>query len=91
MDSSIDAPEEGTSDDLPVAIGTLEIDGLRPKVGDPVDLKVSGSITKIVDETAFVKPDTVNDQPMAPKVQATDEQNLRAQAQALDASSGGVY
>ena len=89
MDSSIDAPDEGTSDDLPVAIGTLEIDGLRPKVGDPVDAKISGSITKIVDETAFVKVDTINDQPMPPKAAATDEQNLMAQAQAMDAAGGG--
>jgi hypothetical protein len=84
MDSSIDAPEEGTSDDLPVSVATLEIDGLRPSVGDPVDLKVSGSITKIVDETAFVRPDTINDQPMPPKVQATEDQEMRAAAQKMD-------
>ncbi len=85
MDSSIDAPDEGNSDDLPVSVGTLEIEGVRPKVGDMVDLKVNGSITKIVDETAFVKPTTINDQPMAPEVQATEDQEMRAAAQKMDA------
>jgi hypothetical protein len=84
MDSSIDAPEEGNSDDLPVSVGTLEIDGTRPTVGDTVDLKVSGVITKIVDETAFVTPSTINDQPMPPKVQATEDQEMRAAAQKVD-------
>jgi hypothetical protein len=86
-DTSIDqGPAEADSDDLAVAVGTLEIDGVRPKVGDVVDLKVSGTIRKLVDETAFVAPDTVNDQPMPPKVQATEEEELMAQAQMADAA-----
>jgi hypothetical protein len=89
MDSSIDSgPAESGSDDLPVSVGTLEIEGTRPKVGDSVDLKVSGTVSKIVDETAFVTPSTINDQPLAPKVQATEEEELMAGAQAADA--GGM-
>lgn len=95
MDSSIDSGEneaEG-ADDLPVSVGTLEIEGVRPKVGDNVDLKVSGTIRKLVDETAFVTPATINDQPMPPKVQATESENIMAQAGALDAqnAAGGGY
>jgi hypothetical protein len=86
-DSSIDQGEpEASSDDLAVAVGTLEIEGVRPKVGDTVDLKVTGTIRKLVDETAFVSPSTINDQPMPPKVQATDEEELMAQAQRMDAA-----
>ncbi len=85
MDSSIDSGEpEGNSEDLPVSVGTLEIDGTRPAVGDTVDLKVSGVIRKLVDETAFVSPTTINDQPMAPKVQASEDEEMRAAAQKVD-------
>lgn len=86
-DTSIDQGEsEPDSDDLAVAVSTLEIDGVRPKVGDTVDLKVSGTIRKLVDETAFVTPETVNDQPMPPKVQATQDEELMAAAQQMDAA-----
>jgi hypothetical protein len=88
MDSSIDSGEpEASSDDLAVAVGTLEIEGVRPKVGDTVDLKVTGTIRKLVDETAFVSPATINDQPMPPKTQATDEEQLMAEAQRMDAAA----
>lgn len=93
MDSSIDQaePEGDASSDLPVSVDTLAIDGTRPKVGDTVDLKVSGTISKLVDETAFVTPMTINDQPMAPKTQASESENLMAQAGAMDAAGGGQY
>lgn len=93
MNASIDQaePEGDESSDLPVSVGTLEIDGTRPKVGDSVDLKVSGTIRKLVDETAFVTPLTINDQPMAPKAQASESEDLMAKAGAMDAASGGVY
>lgn len=86
-DTSIDqgAPEPDNQD-LAVSVATLEIEGVRPKVGDVVDLKVSGAIRKIVDETAFVTPASVNDQPMPPKIQATDEEELMAKAQMADAA-----
>lgn len=91
MDSSIDpGTPEADSDDLAVSVGTLEIEGVRPKVGDTVELKVSGTIRKLVDETAFVSPQTINDQPMPPKLQASDEEELMAGAQRADASAGGI-
>lgn len=92
MDNSIDnGPAEAGNDDLPVSLGTLEIEGTQPKVGDSVDLKVSGTVSKIVNDTAFVNVISINDQPMPPKVQATEEENLMAQAGAADAAAGGSY
>jgi hypothetical protein len=88
MDASIQGEEpENDSDDLPVSVTTLEIDGVRPKVGDKVDLKVTGTIRKLVDETAFVVPETVNDQPMPAEAQTTEKEDLMAQAQSMDAST----
>lgn len=90
MDASIQGEEpESDSEDLPVSVGTLEIEGVRPKVGDKVDLKVTGTIRKLVDETAFVTPETINDQPMPEEAQATEKEDLMAQAQSLDAAGGG--
>lgn len=86
MDSSIDSGEpDSGSDDLPVSVTTLEIEGTRPAVGDTVMLKVSGTIRKLVDETAFVTPVTINDQPLAPKVSASEDEGMMAQAQQFDA------
>lgn len=86
-DDSI-APDDGgsiDSDDLPVDIGTLEIDGVRPAVGDMVTLKVKGNIAKIVDEVAWVTPEDVNDAPI-PKgtPEATDDEIMKS-AMAHDA------
>jgi hypothetical protein len=81
MDSSIDSgPESPDADDLPVDIGTLELDGTRPEVGDKVDIKVGGTITKIVNKTAFVSPETCNDQPMPPRDMATESEDMKAMA-----------
>lgn len=90
MDTSLDSgPTESDSDDLPVAVATLELEGVRPKVGDHVDIKVGGTIRKLVDETAFVTPETVNDQPLAPKEDSTSDEDFMASAQAMDAAGGG--
>jgi hypothetical protein len=92
MDSSIDnGPPEADSEDLPVSVTTLELDGVRPKVGDKVDMKVSGTIRKLVDETAFVKVSTVNDQPLPPKLQSTEEEDLMAAAQQVDGAGMPPY
>lgn len=89
-DSSLDsAPDDSSNsqDDLAVDIDTLSIDGTRPSVGDSVDLKVSGSISKLVDNTAFVTPEQINDQPIPAKPQATDEEEIMAQAGQADAQA----
>ena len=68
MDSALSPNNESDSRDsqaeLPVDIDSITIDGTQPEVGDSVDLKVTGSITRLVNGTAYVRPETVNDQPM---------------------------
>jgi hypothetical protein len=80
-DDSI-TPDNGDSvsdSDLAVAIGTLEVDGIRPSVGDEVSCKVKGPITKIVNEVAYVTPETVNDQPIpADAPDATDDELMKS-------------
>jgi len=85
MDDSI-SPESHSDNHgtLPVAIGTLEIEGVRPSVGDVVRLKVMGNITKIVNETAWVKPSTINDSPMASETPDASEDELIKSASAFD-------
>lgn len=72
MDSSI-APDEAEGSDtmsgnieLPVDIATVQIDGTAPAVGDKVDLRVSGTVTRVVNELAYVQPEEINDKPMEP-------------------------
>src|SRR6266446_6523195 len=70
MDSSIN-PHSGnesdmssTSVELPVDIDSVTIDGTAPEIGDQVDLKVTGNVTRVVNTIAYVKPSSINDQPV---------------------------
>lgn len=89
MDATV-TPEPGdvdTGKDIPVHLDSLTIDGVRPESGDMVNLKVSGPVTKIVDEVVWVKPETVNDLPLVQDLpQASDEEELMAQAAKMDAA-----
>lgn len=81
MDSTID-PEPASSADtseIAVQLDTLTLDGVRPKVGDNVDFKVSGPILKIVNDMAVVRPEMANEQPI-PQQPATDEMDQLAKA-----------
>lgn len=88
MDSTV-TPEPGdvdTGKDIPVHLDSLTIDGVRPETGDMVNLKVSGPVTKIVDQVVWIKPETVNDLPLVQDVpQASDEEELMAAAAKADA------
>lgn len=88
MDSTV-TPEPGdvdTGKDIPVHLDSLTIDGVRPESGDMVNLKVSGPVTKIVDEVVWVRPETVNDLPLVQDVpQVSDEEELMAAAAKADA------
>ncbi len=91
MDDTL-SPETGTTDDgLPVQIATLEIDGVRPAAGDVVTMTVKGSITKIVDSTAWVKPDTVNGAPMPEETPNASDDEMMKSAMAHDAAVGAPY
>src|SRR5476649_1816218 len=97
MDTSIDSgsgtgtPSNGdTQGDLPVTLDTLSIDGTPPAQGDQVDVKVTGTISKVVNGTAWIKPAMVNGQPMPPDkadAKVTDDQLMQA-AQKHDMASG---
>ena len=76
-DSSVNPPdstdEMSSATEFPVPIETLAIDGTRPQIGDNVDFKVSGTVTRMVNDVAYVKPSTVNDQPLpAPVIEPDD-------------------
>ena len=87
-DESLDSAAGSENDgDLPVAIESLNIDGTRPAVGDKVDVTVSGTISSIVDQTAFVTPEMVNDQPMPQQAEANPSDQLRASAMQADSQA----
>ena len=47
--------------ELPVKLDSLEVGGTRPQVNDSVDVTVTGTVTSIVDDCAYVKIDAIND------------------------------
>lgn len=80
MDTSVspDAPIDEASDNVefPVSVDTLMVGGTAPSVGDTVDVKVGGTVTRVVNKIAYVKPDTVNDQPLpAPPLEPNPQVN----------------
>lgn len=58
--------------ELPVNIDTLTIDGTEPAIGDQVKVVVKGSVTRVVNKVAYVKPETLNDQPMEASILEPD-------------------
>jgi len=47
--------------ELPVKLDSLEVGGVRPKVNDSVDVSVTGTLTRIVDDCAYLKINAIND------------------------------
>jgi hypothetical protein len=96
LDSSI-TPDSSESDtmsenvELPVDIDTLSIDGTRPAVGDQCDLKVTGTVTRLVNQMAYVKPDTINDQPMpAPAMEPNPALDEGTRLERLSRTAGEI-
>ena len=91
-DSSLDSTAQDTDkSDLAVDLDTLSIDGTRPKAGDTVELKVSGSISQIKNNTAFVTPERVNDQPIpSEQPDAPDDETASMMAAAGKADTMGM-
>lgn len=75
---------EPDDNDLTVSVESLAIDGVRPSEGDTVELKVTGRVRKLVNDTAFVTPETVNDQPMPSKPETSEEEDYMAAAHKAD-------
>jgi hypothetical protein len=64
MDAAI-SPTEGADSEngnveLPVEVDSLAVDGVAPEVGDKVDIKVGGTVTRVVNNIAYVKPEDIN-------------------------------
>jgi hypothetical protein len=75
--------------ELPVPIDRLSIGGADPDVGDPVTFKVGGAVTRVVNETVYVRLETINDAPIeAPVVEpdpaVSEEERLRQLSQTVD-------
>lgn len=73
-DQTTDSPSPQSGDDIGVDLNTLMIYGTRPQVGDKVDLKASGKVTRIENDTAFVQLETVNDAPIQQDNSSDDDQ-----------------
>jgi hypothetical protein len=81
-------------DELPVKIDTLSLDGTQPQVGDDVEVKVKGKVTRIRDDTAYVALETANDDPIEnPPEQPEDmsEQGMMDMAAKADQGGQGLY
>lgn len=103
-DESIDNPEEETSegsseyikagDELPVKMDTLSIDGSDPEVGDDVEVKVKGRVSRIRDDCCYVEIQTANDEPIEnPAKQPEDmgEADMMKMAEAADLQGSSPY
>lgn len=86
-----DAPS--SKEELPVMLDSLEVDGTRPSVGDKVELKVSGTVKKVVNDTAIITPEEVNGTPLAdiPAEESSEAEkpDLRAMSEAADVQNPG--
>jgi hypothetical protein len=100
----IDNPDTGNGDqpgdnveagdELPVKIDTLSLDGTQPEVGDEVEVKVKGKVTRIRDDCAYVAIETANDNPIEnPPDQPQDdmsEQGMMDMAAKADQNGQGL-
>jgi hypothetical protein len=80
--------DSGDSGDVAVELDTLKTsDGIAPEVGDTVDVQVSGKVSRIEGNCAYVTPDTCNGKPPPDMVDEADTaDSLRNKAQAADES-----
>ena len=47
--------------EIPVKLESLEADGVRPRVGDSVTIRVEGTVKSIENDCAYVLCDAIND------------------------------
>ena len=95
-DEAMQMPPESGSDvigadaEIPVHLDSLEADGVRPRVGDTVTLRVEGTVHRIENDCAYVVPEAINDTDLAEILAEhapADEDSLMAKlTSAADAS-----
>jgi D-alanyl-D-alanine carboxypeptidase len=47
--------------EIPVKLDSLEADGVRPRVGDSVTIRIEGTVKSIENDCAYVLADAIND------------------------------
>lgn len=71
-----------------VPVSALAMEGTAPEVGDEVTYTVRGTVARIEGAEAYIKPMTVNDEPMPEKRTEMDEDNeMMAMAMTADKTS----
>jgi hypothetical protein len=93
-DSGSDVIELG--DEIPVHLDSLEVDGTRPAKGDEVTLKVTGTISRIEDNCAYVQPESINDSDLSEILaehspEGEDSMMAKLTSQADQANMAGGY
>lgn len=82
-------------DELPVKLDTMMVGGERPEVDDQVEVTVGGRISRIVDDCAYVKVETANNEEIETKPAEQEEGDLDLLSQQMDVSGppigGGGY
>jgi hypothetical protein len=71
-------------DELPVKLDTLMVGGERPAVDDHVEVTVGGTVSRIIDDCAYVKVETANDQQIETPKGDQEGQDLAQQSRQLD-------
>lgn len=97
---AVNAPDDTSDESLanaefPVPLDTLSVDGTNPAVGDTVSAKIGGTVTRIVNDMAYVKPETVNGEPLpkppiAPNPAVDEKTRLMNLSKQADASGAGI-
>jgi hypothetical protein len=79
---------DGSEIEIPVNIGDLEVAGTRPQQGDPVDFKVNGTVTRIVNDCVYCTCEEVNDKPLEKPIKipsmGSEMDKLGAMAESAD-------
>jgi len=71
-------------DELPVKLDTLIVGGERPNVDDQVEVTVGGVISRIIDDCAYVKLETANDNPIETPAGDQEERDMQNQSRQAD-------
>lgn len=84
--------------EIPVKLETLEADGVRPRVGDSVTVRIEGTVKSIENDCAYVLCDAINDidlEEILAEHAASDEneeglmRRIASQADQFGAAGGG--
>lgn len=77
--------------EFPVSLATLSVDGTNPEVGDNVEVRVQAKVTRVVNDMAYVKPETVNGEPLpAEPIAPNPAKDERSRLLDLSEQSGAI-